>query len=216
MLRRPLQCVPFQYHVCDSTYVAMVLANAACLTYVERAAMCESESPRGHLVRLTLGRGARMTWTRCWRTSSCQTSVRRRCRCWARHRRRPRACLPPGRPCPLRCSLFPYNMACMGSSRAQYYLLLWRSAEGLRYSAVWRRCGPAPAAVVSCAPSLGIKCIEFTGCAAEFYDGKADKMRCYNDLFIYDLSPKKDRWTQVVSPGGCACTLGQALKAAMP
>lgn len=54
--------------------------------------------------------------------------------------------------------------------------------------------------------SLAIKCPELLGYAAEYYDGKADKMRCYNDLFIY--SPKKDRWTQVVSPGGCACTLG--------
>ncbi|KAK9845440.1 hypothetical protein WJX81_006475 [Elliptochloris bilobata] len=36
----------------------------------------------------------------------------------------------------------------------------------------------------------------------EYYDSKADKMRCYNDIFIY--SPRKDRWTQVISPGGPA------------
>ena len=48
MLRRPLQCVTFQYDVCDSTYVALVLANAACLTYVERAAMSRvSQRPPG-------------------------------------------------------------------------------------------------------------------------------------------------------------------------
>ena len=39
-------------------------------------------------------------------------------------------------------------------------------------------------------------------CPAEFYDGKADKVRCFNDFYVY--SPKKDRWTQVISPGGCA------------
>ena len=31
-------------------------------------------------------------------------------------------------------------------------IICW-SAEGLRYSAIWWRCGPAPAAVVSCASS---------------------------------------------------------------
>ena len=36
---------------------------------------------------------------------------------------------------------------------------------------------------------------------AEYYDGKADKMRCYNDVFMY--SPRRESWMQVISPGGC-------------
>lgn len=45
MLRRPLQCVPFKYHVCHSTYVVLVLATIACLDDVDRARLlCVSQS----------------------------------------------------------------------------------------------------------------------------------------------------------------------------
>ena len=64
---------------------------------------------------------------------------------------------------PTQVQPFPVHMACMGSVRAQCQVLLWRHAEGLRYRALWRRCGPAPATAVSCAPSLATKCPELTG-----------------------------------------------------
>ena len=34
----------------------------------------------------------------------------------------------------------------------------------------------------------------------EYYDGKKDKMRVYNDLFMYH--PDKNTWTHIMSPHG--------------
>ena len=34
----------------------------------------------------------------------------------------------------------------------------------------------------------------------EYYDGKSDKMRVYNDLYVYH--PEKGSWSQVRSPSG--------------
>ena len=36
----------------------------------------------------------------------------------------------------------------------------------------------------------------------EYYDGRADKMRVYNDLFLFNTA--KCTWTQITSPQGCA------------
>ena len=36
----------------------------------------------------------------------------------------------------------------------------------------------------------------------EYYDGRADKMRVFNDLFLFNTA--KCAWTQVTSPQGCA------------
>ena len=36
----------------------------------------------------------------------------------------------------------------------------------------------------------------------EYYDGRADKMRVYNDLFL--LNTAKCTWTKITSPQGCA------------
>ncbi len=63
-------------------------------------------------------------------------------------------------------------------------------------------------ALCACSTAAGQGLCSSGACPAEFYDGKADKVRCFNDFYVY--SPKKDRWTQVISPGGCAlpCTEG--------
>lgn len=34
----------------------------------------------------------------------------------------------------------------------------------------------------------------------EYYDGKNDKMRVYNDIYVYH--PEKGNWTQIVSANG--------------
>jgi N-acetylneuraminic acid mutarotase len=36
----------------------------------------------------------------------------------------------------------------------------------------------------------------------EYYDGKTDKMRVYNDIHVYH--PDKNTWTRIISPNGYA------------
>lgn len=39
----------------------------------------------------------------------------------------------------------------------------------------------------------------------EYYDGKNDKMRVYNDIYVYH--PDKNTWTHIISPNGYAVFL---------
>ena len=39
----------------------------------------------------------------------------------------------------------------------------------------------------------------------EYYDGKNDKMRVYNDIYVYH--PDKNTWTRIISPNGYAVFL---------
>lgn len=44
----------------------------------------------------------------------------------------------------------------------------------------------------------------------EYYDGKNDKMRVHNDLYVYH--PDKGNWTRIISPNGQVAGLSSVLR----